>query len=79
MLLLLSLNHCGHVMVFIGDNAKAHYVPIAERLISEGTFNGAASRPDSKVPPGYLVYSFFLEESISTLVCDRNWRIHSTT
>jgi Gpi18-like mannosyltransferase len=55
MLLLLSLNYSGHVMAFVGDNAKDHYVPIAERLISEGRFIRAASRPDSKVPPGYSV------------------------
>jgi len=52
-LLFLSLNYCGHMTVFVGDNARDHYVPIAERLILERSFNGPASRPDSKVPPGY--------------------------
>ena len=55
LLLVFSLNYSGHATVFVGDNARAHYVPIAERLISAGSFNGAASRPDSKVPPGYPV------------------------
>lgn len=38
---------------FVGDNAADHYLPAAERLLTQGRFNGPDSRPDSKVPPGY--------------------------
>lgn len=38
---------------FVGSNASDHYLPISDRLLAEGRFNGPDSRPDSKVPPGY--------------------------
>jgi len=47
------LNSVAGVAPFTGDNAVDHYVPIAQRLLSEGRFNGPDSRPDSKVPPAY--------------------------
>jgi 4-amino-4-deoxy-L-arabinose transferase-like glycosyltransferase len=51
----LALDVRGAVRPFVGDNAKAHYLPIASRLFTEGRFNGPDSRPDSKIPPGYPV------------------------
>src|SRR5689334_7705390 len=38
---------------FLGSNAEGHYVPVAQRMLAEGRFNGPDSRPDSKVGPGY--------------------------
>jgi 4-amino-4-deoxy-L-arabinose transferase-like glycosyltransferase len=49
------LHYRGHHVIFIGQNAQDHYLPIAERLILKGQFNGPATRPDSKVPPGYPI------------------------
>jgi 4-amino-4-deoxy-L-arabinose transferase-like glycosyltransferase len=43
------------VAPFVGDNAVAHYLPTAKRLLEQRSFNGPDSRPDSKVPPGYPV------------------------
>jgi hypothetical protein len=37
----------------LGEVAVDHYIPIADRLLSEGRFNGPDSRSDSKVPVGY--------------------------
>src|SRR5438552_11327339 len=51
--LFLSLEAAGVVRPFIGDNARDVSLPIAERLIHEGRFNGPDSRPDSHYPPGY--------------------------
>ena len=48
-----GLSSGGHVTAFVGDNATSHYLPIAERLLTERRFNGPDSRPDSKVPLGY--------------------------
>ena len=48
-----SLTATGRAAPFVGDNAVDHYIPIAHRLLEEGRFNGADSRPDSKMPPGY--------------------------
>src|SRR4051812_15673352 len=45
--------NCGDTIVKVGDNARDHYLPIADRLVSEWRFNGPESRSDSKVPPGY--------------------------
>src|SRR5262249_6936424 len=38
---------------FVGSNARDHYLPTAERLVTQHRFNGPDSRPDSKVPPLY--------------------------
>jgi 4-amino-4-deoxy-L-arabinose transferase-like glycosyltransferase len=43
----------GIIHPFVGSNARDHYLPIAERLLTEGRFNGPESRADSKVPIGY--------------------------
>jgi 4-amino-4-deoxy-L-arabinose transferase-like glycosyltransferase len=51
--LFLALFSAGRIAPFIGDNAVDHYIPAAQRLLTEGRFNGPDSRPDSKVPPGY--------------------------
>ena len=49
---------------FVGDNAADHLIPVANRLITEGRFNGPDTRPDSKVPPGYpLVLAFLMRVS----------------
>jgi 4-amino-4-deoxy-L-arabinose transferase-like glycosyltransferase len=53
LLVFIILAVAGTVRPFVGDNAKDHYLPTAERLVSEGRFNDADSRPDSKVGPGY--------------------------
>lgn len=50
---LFTLMSYGNSIVKVGDNARNHYLPVADRLVSEGRFNGPESRPDSKVPPGY--------------------------
>ena len=42
---IISLNSHGHVMIFIGDNAKDHYLPLAERIISEGVLTGPKADP----------------------------------
>ena len=38
---------------FIGANAEEIVFPIAERIVKEHRFNGADSRPDSKMGPAY--------------------------
>ena len=51
-----ALENRGSVHPFVGDNATAHYLPIARRLLTEHRFNGPDSRPDSKVPPAYPLF-----------------------
>jgi len=46
-----------HVHPFVGDNTKDYFIPIAERINSQGSFNDIDSRDYSSVPPGY---PFFL-------------------
>lgn len=48
----------GHrkVTPFLVSNTTDHYLPVAQRLIREGRFNGPDCRPDSKVPPGYPAF-----------------------
>jgi hypothetical protein len=48
-----ALAYGGRASAFISDNARDHFIPIAERLVHEHRFNGPDSRPDSKVPPAY--------------------------
>src|SRR5262249_36117255 len=52
----LALTQTGYAPAFVGDNAHQHYIPIADRLLAEGRFNGPESRPDSKVPIGYPAF-----------------------
>ncbi len=46
----------GVVEPFVGANAQDHYLTIADRLLTEGRFNGPDSRADSKVPVGYPAF-----------------------
>src|ERR1017187_5668750 len=52
-LLFVGLTGLGVTKPFVGDNAQDNFLPIADRLLKEGRFNGADSRPDSKVAPIY--------------------------
>jgi 4-amino-4-deoxy-L-arabinose transferase-like glycosyltransferase len=50
------LAYAGVAEPFVGTNAENHYIPIAERLLAEGRFNGPESRSNSKVPIGYPAF-----------------------
>jgi hypothetical protein len=52
----MTLFRAGVAQPFVGTNAEVHYIPIADRLLSEGRFNGPESRTHSKVPPGYPAF-----------------------
>src|SRR4051812_25506926 len=54
--LYIALTSLGTVKPFIGDNAIDYYIPIADRLVAEGRFNGPESRDDSWVSIGYPVF-----------------------
>jgi hypothetical protein len=51
--LFVGLTGLGVTKPFVGSNAVDNFLPIADRLLNEARFNGADSRPDSKVGPVY--------------------------
>jgi len=46
------LVRAGVAQPFVGTNAEMHYIPIADRLLSEGRFNGPELGPIARCPPG---------------------------
>ncbi len=59
-LIFLLATHFLHFKPFTGSNTTNYFIPIAERLISHGTFNDDATRDYSTVPPGYpFILSIF--------------------
>jgi hypothetical protein len=52
-LVFIALTGLGRTEPFIGTNAKEIVFPIADRIVNQHRFNGADSRSDSKMPPGY--------------------------
>jgi 4-amino-4-deoxy-L-arabinose transferase-like glycosyltransferase len=54
-LLFIGLTGLGVTKPFVGFNAQDNFLPIADRLLTEGRFNGPDSRGDSKVAPLYPV------------------------
>lgn len=53
MVLFFALEGAGRVEPFVGDNAKEFSLPVAERLVHEGRYNGPDSEKDIHYPPGY--------------------------
>jgi 4-amino-4-deoxy-L-arabinose transferase-like glycosyltransferase len=54
-LLFVGLTGLAVTKPFVGFNAQDNFLPIADRLLTEGRFNGPDSRGDSKVAPLYPV------------------------